>query len=206
MFNQTKSDFSELAEYYRTLASRLHKDLLSTDSTANKGAAQRIQNALDIYRNKNTDELVGQIREQDLLNVIAFEQRRATWKECIESDSKTGESSQLTALAEDASEEDVLEMFRLTAVLLKAGVRYPEYLEILAEEKLSPELTALVTTLQTRLSTGISFPEAMRQFPKLFPPTVIAIIDNSESANRVAVALQSATEELQLRLNRKRTK
>ncbi|AQQ71389.1 General secretion pathway protein F [Limihaloglobus sulfuriphilus] len=83
-----------------------------------------------------------------------------------------------------------VEMFtRELGSLLAAGMPLSRSLKILVRETEKPALAHLVQTIYDNVSNGMSLGDAMRQWPKVFPPVYIAMIQAGETGGFLELVL-----------------
>ena len=76
------------------------------------------------------------------------------------------------------------------ATLLNAGLALIDALESLAEKESSPRANEILSGLVRQLYEGKSFSLALGQFPAVFPPLYIALIQSSEKTGSVGESLE----------------
>ncbi|WP_437889027.1 protein transport protein HofC [Phytobacter sp. V91] len=72
------------------------------------------------------------------------------------------------------------EIMRQLATLLQAGLTLPESLLLLAQQQPSMQWQALLHALAGKLEQGESFSAAMAQWPDVFPPLYLAMVQTGE--------------------------
>jgi general secretion pathway protein F len=81
--------------------------------------------------------------------------------------------------------EDVTVFTRDLALLLKAGARLDDGLELLANDRDIGRLRPAVTKIRAGVLAGESFAEAIAQHPALFPPIYIALVQVGETSGKL---------------------
>lgn len=77
------------------------------------------------------------------------------------------------------------ELVQQLGTLLQAGLSLPEGLSLLAEQHAHPQWQALLTRLSRELSQGKTFPEALREWPQVFSPLCLAMIQAGDMTGRL---------------------
>src|SRR5882724_1842360 len=102
--------------------------------------------------------------------------------------------------------EDVTVFTRDLALLLRAGARINDGLELLASDPDFGRLRPVVADIRSRVVSGESFAEALSRYEALFPPMYVALIRVGEASGsldqvlEVLAAERSRTEALKRRL------
>ena len=78
-------------------------------------------------------------------------------------------------------QKDLLVFFRQLAVVLQSGVPLAQGLALLAENMNNKKLSACVTRISARLSAGEELSSSLRQYPKLFAPITVGLIEAGEA-------------------------
>jgi general secretion pathway protein F len=81
--------------------------------------------------------------------------------------------------------EDVTVFTRDLALLLKAGARLDDGLELLANDRDIGRLRPIVTKIRAGVLAGESFAEAISQHPALFPPIYVALVQVGETSGKL---------------------
>lgn len=81
--------------------------------------------------------------------------------------------------------EDVTIFTRDLALLLKAGARLDDGLELLAEDRNLGRLRPTVTKIRAGILAGESFAETISQHPTLFPPIYVALVQVGETSGKL---------------------
>lgn len=78
-----------------------------------------------------------------------------------------------------------IHFIRQLATLLQAGIALPQGLSMLAEQHSRPQWQALMRELAQQIMQGISFSEALKTWPDVFPPLFIALIRTGEITGKL---------------------
>jgi general secretion pathway protein F len=87
-------------------------------------------------------------------------------------------------------EQDVTIFTRDLALLLKAGARLDDGLELLAGDKDIGKLRPMVGKIRAAVLSGESFAEAIGHHPTLFPPLYIALVQVGETSGKLTQILE----------------
>jgi general secretion pathway protein F len=87
-------------------------------------------------------------------------------------------------------EQDVTIFTRDLALLLKAGARLDDGLELLAGDKDIGKLRSVVGKIRAAVLSGESFAEAIGHHPTLFPPLYIALVQVGETSGKLTQILE----------------
>lgn len=104
-----------------------------------------------------------------------------------ESNSESRDSSNLSARSGSNTnslkvpQKDLLVFFRQLAVVLQSGVPLAQGLGLLAENMNNKKLAECVSRIAARLSSGEELSSSLRQYPKLFPPITVGLIEAGEA-------------------------
>jgi general secretion pathway protein F len=85
--------------------------------------------------------------------------------------------------------EDVTVFTRDLALLLRAGARINDGLELLSSDRDVGRLRPMVADIRSRVSAGESFAEALARYPNLFPPIYVALIRVGEASGSLDAIL-----------------
>lgn len=91
--------------------------------------------------------------------------------------------------------EDVTVFTRDLALLLKAGARLDDALELLAVDTDIGRLHPVVARIRAGILAGESFAEAVGKHPDLFPPIYVALVQVGESSGRLTHILETIAAE-----------
>src|SRR5580704_8546990 len=86
--------------------------------------------------------------------------------------------------------EDVTVFTRDLALLLKAGARLDDALELLANDRDIGRLHAIVAKVRTDVMAGESFADAIACHPTLFPGIYVALVRVGESSGKLTHILE----------------
>lgn len=78
-------------------------------------------------------------------------------------------------------QKDLLIFFRQLAVILQSGVPLAQGLELLAGNMTNPKLAACITQVALRLNAGEELSLCLRQYPRVFKPIMIGLIEAGEA-------------------------
>jgi general secretion pathway protein F len=87
-------------------------------------------------------------------------------------------------------EQDVTIFTRDLALLLKAGARLDDGLELLADDKDIGRLRVTVGKIRASVLAGESFAEAISHHPTLFPPIYVALVQVGETSGKLTNILE----------------
>lgn len=76
-------------------------------------------------------------------------------------------------------------MIHQLATLLRAGLNLPDGLRLLAEQHPAQQWQALLHTLAEELEQGVTLSAIVRQWPQVFPPLYVAMIQTGELTGRL---------------------
>ena len=85
---------------------------------------------------------------------------------------------------------DVTILTRDLALLLKAGARLDDGLELLARDRDIGRLSGVVKKIHAEVVAGESFAEALSRHPQLFPPIYVALVQVGEASGKLAAMLE----------------
>jgi len=78
-------------------------------------------------------------------------------------------------------QKDLLIFFRQLAVILQSGVPLAQGLELLSSNMTNPQLAACITQIALRLNAGEELSICLRQYPKVFRPITVGLIEAGEA-------------------------
>jgi len=78
-------------------------------------------------------------------------------------------------------QKDLLIFFRQLAVILQSGVPLAQGLELLASNMTNPKLAACITQIALRLNAGEELSLCLRQYPRVFKPIMVGLIEAGEA-------------------------
>jgi general secretion pathway protein F len=117
--------------------------------------------------------------------------------ETIAEDSVAAASRVTVALFNRPRAEDVTVFTRDLALLLNAGARLDDGLELLAIDRDIGRLRQTVIKIRAGVLAGESFAEAIGQHPTLFPPIYIALVQVGETSGKLNQILEMMANERQ---------
>jgi general secretion pathway protein F len=91
--------------------------------------------------------------------------------------------------------EDVTIFTRDLALLLKAGARLDNGLELLADDSDLGRLRPIVSKIRAGVLAGESFAEAIAQHPAYFPPIYVALVQAGETSGKLTYILEMLANE-----------
>lgn len=98
-------------------------------------------------------------------------------------------------IASKPSREEITEITRDLAMLLKGGVSLHEALQLLSQMGGKPPLRNLMAALQRDIAQGKSFAEALGVHTDVFPPTYVKMVEVAESAGTLEATLDKIAQE-----------
>lgn len=101
-----------------------------------------------------------------------------------------GEGRSLFSLFNKPRAEDVTIFTRDLALLLRAGARINDGLELLAAERDFGRLRPVVADIRSRVVSGESFAEALSRHETLFPPMYVALVRVGEASGSLDQVLE----------------
>src|SRR5215831_14191818 len=102
--------------------------------------------------------------------------------ETVADDGAAAVSRVTIALFNQPRPEDVTVFTRDLALLLKAGARLDDALELLASDTDIGRLHPVVAKIRAGVLAGESFAEAIGKYPALFPPIYVALVQVGETS------------------------
>jgi general secretion pathway protein F len=115
--------------------------------------------------------------------------------ETVADDGAAAVSRATLALFNQPRAEDVTIFTRDLALLLKAGARLDDALELLASDTDIGRLQSVVAKVRASILAGESFAEAIRKHPALFPAIYVALVQVGESSGRLTHILETIATE-----------
>jgi general secretion pathway protein F len=110
--------------------------------------------------------------------------------ETVVDDGVAGVSRATLELFNQPRPEDVTVFTRDLALLLKAGARLDDALELLASDTDIGRLHPVVGRIRASILAGESFAEAVGKHPVLFPPIYIALVQVGETSGKLSQILE----------------
>jgi len=87
-------------------------------------------------------------------------------------------------------QNDLLVFFRQMAVMLKSGVPLSQALELLAENMTNKEFGANILDVSKRLGSGEELSASLSNFPRIFSPIMIGLIEAGEAGGILSPVLE----------------
>lgn len=115
--------------------------------------------------------------------------------ETVAEDGSTAVSRATIALFNQPRPEDVTVFTRDLALLLKAGARLDDALELLASDTDIGRLHPVVGKIRADILAGESFAEAVRKHQALFPGIYVALVQVGESSGKLTQILETIAAE-----------
>lgn len=78
-------------------------------------------------------------------------------------------------------QKDLLILFRQLAVIIQSGVPLAQGLELLAGNMANPRLAACISQIALRLNAGEELSNCLRQYPRVFRPITVGLIEAGEA-------------------------
>src|SRR5215831_10756020 len=110
--------------------------------------------------------------------------------ETVVDDGAVAVSRATIALFNQPRPEDVTLFTRDLALLLKAGARLDDALELLASDTDIGRLHPVVAKIRAGILAGESFAEAVGKHPVLFPPIYVALVQVGETSGKLSQILE----------------
>jgi general secretion pathway protein F len=115
--------------------------------------------------------------------------------ETVADDGAASVSRATIALFNQPRPEDVTVFTRDLALLLKAGARLDDALELLASDTDIGRLHPVVAGIRSGILAGESFAEAVSKHPTLFPAMYVALVQVGESSGKLTQILETVAAE-----------
>ncbi len=93
--------------------------------------------------------------------------------------------------------EDISVMCRQLAVMLSAGVPITRAMTTLAKQATNPKLGNIMDEIAKNVESGVPLSDAFAQYPKVFNPLFVAMIESGEAGGIMEQALVSLSDMLQ---------
>jgi len=87
-------------------------------------------------------------------------------------------------------QSDLLVFFRQMSVMLKSGVPLSQALELLAENMTNKEFGANILDVSKRLGSGEELSSSLRNYPRIFTPIMIGLIEAGEAGGILSQVLE----------------
>ncbi len=85
---------------------------------------------------------------------------------------------------------DLMEFSTHMFTLLDAGVSLPQAIKNLAQESPNPNLRSILQTIYQHVEAGSTLHEAMGNYPKIFPPQIVNLIQAGEESGTLTATFQ----------------
>ena len=108
-----------------------------------------------------------------------------------------GTARSLLSIFNQPKAEDVTIFTRDLALLLKAGARLDNALELLADDSDIGRLRPIVGKIRAGILAGESFADAIEQHPAYFPPIYLALVEVGETSGKLPHILEMLANERQ---------
>ncbi len=105
-------------------------------------------------------------------------------------------TAQLRYSASQVKREEVIVFASQLAVMLETGVPLGEALEAFQEQTKSVHMKRVIDVVADRVISGVAFSSAMAEFPKVFPPLMISLMQASEASGTMGMMLARISEYL----------
>ncbi len=92
--------------------------------------------------------------------------------------------------------QDMVIAIRQMATMIRAGMPMMQALEVLGSQATRPVLQFVFYDLQVSIGSGQSLASSMRQFPDVFNPLILALVDAGETAGTLDATLEVAAAQL----------
>ena len=86
-------------------------------------------------------------------------------------------------------QKDLLVFFRQLAVVLQSGVPLSQGLDLLAENMTNPKFSTCISRIAARLSAGEELSLCLKQYPKIFAPITVGLIEAGEAGGILELVL-----------------
>ena len=90
-------------------------------------------------------------------------------------------------------QSDLLVFFRQMSVMLKSGVPLSQALELLAENMTNKEFGANIFDVSKRLGSGEELSTSLSNYPRIFSPIMIGLIEAGEAGGILSVSYTHLT-------------
>jgi len=90
---------------------------------------------------------------------------------------------------------EVLAVYRQIASAIEAGMPLKETLGMLSHEARNPKLQSLLRFMEMEVAEGAQLSEAMKLFPKTFPPVHVAVVRAGEESERLGTVLEDLADQ-----------
>lgn len=145
---------------------------------------------------QNGDVVTGSITAPSLSEVASrIEYLGLVLIEAASEDAKTAKAKSSFSIFSHPSAEDVTIFTRDLALLLKAGARINDALDLLASDVDVGRLRPVVSRIKAAILSGETFADAISQYPTLFPAVYIALVRVGETSGTLDNILEVLSEE-----------
>ena len=86
-------------------------------------------------------------------------------------------------------QKDLLVFFRQLAVVLQSGVPLSQGLDLLADNMTNPKFSTCISRIAARLSAGEELSLCLKQYPKIFAPITVGLIEAGEARGILELVL-----------------
>ena len=86
-------------------------------------------------------------------------------------------------------QKDLLVFFRQLAVVLQSGVPLSQGLDLLADNMTNPKFSTCISRIAARLSAGEELSLCLKQYPKIFAPITVGLIEAGEAGGILELVL-----------------
>jgi len=115
--------------------------------------------------------------------------------ETVAEEGKAAVSRVTVGIFNRPSKEDVTIFTRDLALLLKAGARLDDGLDLLSNDSDIGRLRPIVAKIRAGVLAGESFAEAIAQYPAYFPPIYVALVQVGETSGKLTYILEMLANE-----------
>jgi type IV pilus assembly protein PilC len=92
---------------------------------------------------------------------------------------------------------EIVLLLRMMAALIASGITITEAIAVLHEQSRNRKLKWILGEVKMQIEGGVSFSDALRQFPKVFPETVVNMIRAGELGGILAEVLRNLVDYLE---------
>lgn len=98
--------------------------------------------------------------------------------------------------ASGVKREEVITLSAQLSVMLETGVPLAQALDAYVEQSRSGSFKRVLEAVSNRITGGMSFSEAIREFPRAFPPLMVSLLKASEASGKMGMMLGRIAEYL----------
>lgn len=102
----------------------------------------------------------------------------------------------LRAAASSIRREEVISMTQQLSVMLETGVPLGEALKAFCQQSKRGGLKRVMENVSGRITSGQPFSDAIREFPRVFPPLMVSLMKASEASGKLGMMLGRVSEYL----------